>query len=104
MYRWITIVIVLFVLPKNSAAVAPAQNKIYMVLASGNAHRPGDTFQQTGFRLQGTRGLITALHGVAGATSIRAFGITGDALTNLHISSVDVDHDLALLSPQNWNN
>jgi hypothetical protein len=53
----------------------------------------------TGFRVQGTRGVVTALHGVADCQTITAesSAIAGAALENLAVAAVDIDHDAALL-------
>jgi hypothetical protein len=72
---------------------------VYMVICSGSPHHRNKVLQ-TGFRIQGTKGIITALHGVLGATSITAQNTQGDVLTDLSISQVDIDNDLALLTSQ----
>lgn len=72
---------------------------VYMVVCSGNPYHKNKVLQ-TGFRMQGTKGIITALHGVLGATSITAQNTKGDVLTDLSISQVDIDNDLALLTSQ----
>ncbi len=70
---------------------------VYVVLASGNKYLKGPNLQ-TGFRMQGTKGIITALHGVVGAKSISAYNSKHDYLVDLTIQSVDIENDLALLS------
>ena len=55
------------------------------------------TILQTGFRLAGRKGIITALHGVADGTTFSAYNESGDVLNNLKIANVDIDNDLALL-------
>ena len=52
---------------------------------------------QTGFRLQGTNGIITALHGVVGGDNFKALNKFGKIYINLELVEVDVDRDLALL-------
>lgn len=76
---------------------------VYVVLASGNKYLKG-TNLQTGFRMQGTKGIITALHGVVGATSISAYNSKNDLLVDLTIHSVDINNDLALLSSKELQN
>lgn len=52
---------------------------------------------QTGFRLAGTKGIITSLHGVVDGTIFTAFNEQGDVLTGLRLVRVDIPNDLALL-------
>jgi hypothetical protein len=52
---------------------------------------------QTGFRLQGRKGILTALHGVADGKAFSAVNESGDVLNGLTIAGVDLDNDLALL-------
>lgn len=56
------------------------------------------TVIQTGFRLKGVSGIITALHGVLGATSISARNNKNEVISYLTIAQVDIDNDLALLT------
>ena len=65
-----------------------------------NAHfqeRPNNSLQ-TGFRLKGKIGIVTALHGVLGANSVGAYNEIHQRFSNLQIDAVDIAHDLALLS------
>jgi hypothetical protein len=48
--------------------------------------------------MRGTKGIVTALHGVLGATTIDAENDNGDLLQNLKVGMVDVANDLALLT------
>src|SRR5262245_39922944 len=58
---------------------------------------------QTGFQLRGIKGIVTALHGVAGAKGISAIG-SKDNFSNLKIVKVDINNDIALLlSPELQN-
>ena len=57
----------------------------------------------TGFRLHEKKGIITALHGVAGGKSISASNNL-EGYDNLEIIAVDIDHDLALLSSDKIKN
>jgi S1-C subfamily serine protease len=58
--------------------------------------RSGKTIMQTGFQLNGMQGIITCLHGVAGAVSISASN-SSKQLTGLKLMQVDMKNDLALL-------
>lgn len=83
-----------------AASVIMAQDNnlskyVYLVrIRTGNK-----IYIQTGFRKEGTKGIITALHGVALADSpISAMNSDRDVLINLRIVEVDIKNDLALLS------
>lgn len=69
---------------------------IFKITAKKNSGRPQE---QTGFRIQGKSGIITALHGVIGQESISA-SIVGlkKRFSDLEIEQVDIEHDLALLT------
>lgn len=75
---------------------------VYLV----NASDCGSTFSNaalTGFILEGTHGIVTALHGVIGCSEITASNASALGATfikGLEIIAVDVDHDIALLLPQ----
>lgn len=56
--------------------------------------------RQTGFRVQGLAGIVTALHGVADCTTFSAVTDEGKIFTELVITAVDVAHDVVLLSSQ----
>ena len=71
---------------------------VYLVNVSNATHSPTRR-ALTGFRLQGTRGIITALHGVVDHGTITATSVLGKSPDGpLSIVGVDVEHDLALLS------
>src|ERR1043166_4311701 len=55
---------------------------------------------QTGFRIKGTKGIVTALHGVADGNSFSAVNENNDVLRDLTIQAVDVQNDLALLASE----
>src|SRR5688572_11460038 len=57
----------------------------------------GKDHLQSGFRLKGTPGIITCLHGVAGAVSITASNSDPNLLKGLKVAKVDIENDLALL-------
>lgn len=58
--------------------------------------------RQTGFRVQGLEGIVTALHGVADCTTIHATTDGGQEIfTDLEIQQVDIERDVAILgSPE----
>ena len=58
--------------------------------------------ETTGFRLEGKKGIITALHAVVGYQDISAVGGEGGEIyfKNLQLSKADIDHDIALLSSE----
>lgn len=57
---------------------------------------------QTGFKLANTKGIITALHGVADGKIFSAQNSNG-TYQNLYISYIDIAHDLALLTCEKIN-
>lgn len=52
---------------------------------------------QTGFRLEGKKGIVTALHGLADGNLFSAENENGSAFTNLRIVELDVERDVVLL-------
>jgi tetratricopeptide (TPR) repeat protein len=86
----------LFVGANGAAQDQDMSRHVYLVSCSGNPYHAGRTIQ-TGFRMKGTKGIITSLHGVLGATSIAAQNDKRDVLVGLTIYAVDIDNDLALL-------
>jgi hypothetical protein len=76
-----------------------AQNEhIFLVKMSSCASGPKER-SQTGFRIRGIKGVITALHGVAGCGEIKVQSETGKILSDaVRVSRVDVKNDVALLS------
>jgi len=76
--------------PWNSPHVAK-------VIAEGCSQEPIQR-TQSGFRVRGKAGIVTALHGVAGCRQISAIPGGGQpAITELSIEEVDVGRDVALL-------
>src|SRR4051812_19891114 len=77
-----------------SVAVANDEVKRHIFLIQTEAR------SQTGFRLVGTAGIVTALHGVVDANQITARpSVAGMRVTKpLKIIKVDIEHDLALIS------
>lgn len=59
---------------------------------------------QTGFRLRGLKGIVTALHGVVGERTISAWNERQSVFSNLVVSRVDIPNDLALLSSPELQN
>lgn len=78
------------------SSLASAQER-YVYLVNNS-----DRVALTGFRVRGTKGIITALHGVVGARTIKAYTATGDKLFEpLRLQKVDIASDIALLwSPE----
>ncbi len=58
--------------------------------------------RQTGFRVQGVAGVVTALHGIVDCEAISAFSESeaGEAFGDLAIIAVDIDRDIARLLPK----
>lgn len=86
------------------AGVILAQNEsampvpyVYRLKISGCTFDPVDR-RQTGFRVQGMAGIVTALHGVADCQSVTAVPDDGIPFTDLVITAVDIERDIALLT------
>ena len=89
--------ILLLILFELRTACFSQQNCIYRVIASKCLQQPAER-TQTGFIMNGTRGIFTALHGVVDAKEIRAVSrAANEAFNSLKISEVDIEHDVALL-------
>lgn len=74
---------------------------IFRLEISGCSHKPDVVRYQTGFRVSGIVGLVTALHGVADDCEIInavGGGDDGPVFNNLVLTKVDVGGDVALLS------
>lgn len=71
---------------------------VYRIKAASCAQEP-ETRYQTGFRIRGLIGIVTALHGVVSCKSIAAQS-GDDTFTNLDIVKVDIERDAALLWSQ----
>lgn len=76
-----------------AAAAARAQESyVYPIVADNKV-------SLTGFRLRGTKGIVTALHGVVEAGTITAKSLQGGRLEQpLRLVKVDIRRDLALLT------
>lgn len=90
-------ILALFIIGCNALAQEqPIESYVYMVSCKHPDYR--DKIRLTGFRLKGTKGIVTALHGVIGATSITARNNSNDVLLNLRVDQVDIENDIALLT------
>lgn len=70
---------------------------VYLIKMFDCAHKPFER-SQTGFRVRGEKGIVTALHGVAGCKKIMATNRKGRKLSEpLTIKKIDTDSDMALL-------
>ena len=78
----------------GSAIPAPY---VYRLKIGNCTFDPADR-RQTGFQVQGTVGIVTALHGVADCQTVSAITDDGVVFTDLVIAAVDIDHDVALLT------
>jgi hypothetical protein len=78
---------------------------IYQIKATKCQAKPSLRLQ-TGVRIQGYSGIVTALHGIVGCKEIIATShpptILGELpiVSDLEISQVDIGHDIALLTPK----
>lgn len=81
----------------------PEYPDIFRLEISKCKHDPAGVRYQTGFRVVGVVGIVTALHGIADdCKQINAVGGGDDGLVfnNLTLTKADVDADVALLSSQ----
>lgn len=99
----IFILVIVFILVSDSTVSAqlpefqPLSN-IYRIKSANCTQEPKSRIQ-TGFRIKGQIGIVTALHGVVGCSSITAQSEgTGKTFTNLVLNKVDISRDMALLS------
>lgn len=94
------VVIALFCLMRPTALAQSTSSLstldcVYMIrIPENRQHRAAI---QTGFRLRGTRGIVTALHGVVDGNVFSAINEKNEVFTSLSIGSVDIDSDLAVL-------
>lgn len=87
----LSMLMLLLALPEKQ--VQAQEQYVYSV----RVKRGSKQYVQTGFRLSGTTGIITALHGVVGGDRIKAVNNEAKTFTGLKIVRVDLAHDLALL-------
>lgn len=71
------------------------ESNVYMVVIPRTANHSQSI--QTGFKINGTKGIVTCLHGLSDVSTVSAFNSAGDVLRGLSIKYVDVKNDLALL-------
>jgi hypothetical protein len=91
--------VVLLLLPVSSFAQVSLRAQedvdyIYKVISAGC---PGGQLSQTGFRVQGVAGIVTALHGIAGCRTITAHG-RFHSYSDLKVGGIDLRKDVALLT------
>jgi hypothetical protein len=91
----VTLVSMLLSATLSAAQKTSPDRFVYVVTIPSTQHHT--SLIQTGFRLLGTKGIITALHGVADGKNFSALNEQGDKVNNLSIVSVDIPDDLALL-------
>jgi hypothetical protein len=71
---------------------------VYLIKMFDCTHLPSQR-SQTGFRVRGMKGIVTALHGVADCRRVMARSLKGPILDQpLNIVKTDIDRDMALLS------
>ena len=75
----------------------PASISKYVYVLRITKAGTNQVIQQTGFRLAGTKGIVTALHGVVDGIAFTAKNENGEVLTDLRIVTIDVTRDLVLL-------
>jgi hypothetical protein len=93
--RCLVLLAVFFLVAPN---VRGQEANVYLIKMFDCAHKPIER-SQTGFRLRGLKGLVTALHGVADCQRITASSKRGPFLDQpLTIRKIDIDHDVVLLS------
>jgi tetratricopeptide (TPR) repeat protein len=82
-----------------------AQEQFVYEIRAGGCPQPPESRSQTGFRVRGTKGIFSALHGVLGCRRIFANTDRGEKLSEpLVIVKVDIDRDTALLLSAELNN
>ena len=96
------LVIYIFIGVEKSHAATLDTSFIFKISAQ-NSDNDSATVQ-TGFIVSGKKGIITALHGVAGKKLIDASNLKDKPYNNLNIYAVNIAHDLALLSSPDLNN
>lgn len=74
-----------------------ASDHIFRITAHGCTFEPKSRVQ-TGFKVKGTPGIVTALHGIADCSSIQAADATENSFLDLTLASVDIARDTAVLT------
>ena len=71
---------------------------VYRITVDGCTHQP-ESRRQTGFRVRGEPGIVTALHGLADCPDATiAAEYTNGVFRDLRLVAVDIDRDMALLT------
>ena len=100
-YATLTFIVCIAVSYNLVATAATAVGSIayvYRIKSDNCTHEPVSR-RQTGFRVQGITGIVTALHGVADCKTISALSDDGQEIyLDLSIQQIDITHDAALLS------
>jgi trypsin-like peptidase len=97
MFRSLVLLAILLLL---ASPIQAQEEHIYLIKMFDCAHQPTER-SQTGFRVRGEKGLVTALHGIADCKKITATSKKGLYLDQpLSIRKIDFDHDIALLSSE----
>jgi len=96
MYRTIVFIVLAHVLATPAVSSTPGGEYVYRIKAQdcGNSL---EARVQTGFKLRGKAGIVTALHGVVGCNDLSAIS-ESMLLKDLKIDEVDIARDLAFLS------
>jgi trypsin-like peptidase len=91
-------IIFLIILSLSFTGVAFSQSEhIFLIKAFDCASGPRNR-TQTGFRIHGRKGIVTALHGIAGCATVKAQSKQGPVLSSpLSAAEVDIENDLVLL-------
>lgn len=94
-------IIAMILLSAGYAAARDDNEAVFRIKAAKNASSLDDVITQTGFgwKLNGQVGIVTALHGVVGRTSITAVGENKRLeFLDLRITHADIANDLAFIS------
>lgn len=89
-------------LPASPGFGQTADRYVYMITIPKTSNHNASI--QTGFRLNGAKGIVTALHGVADGIIFSALNDNGDVINKLRIVKVDIRADLALISSDELDN
>lgn len=86
--------------PAGQVPEAKSSPFVLRIRTAGCPHEPRN-YQQTGFIVKGLPGVVTALHGVAGCSSITAAtdDFNDNDMVGLEIYMVDIERDVAILTP-----
>jgi len=87
---------IVFLFLVHQAFAQDATKWVYKVRIAGSKYSKGPIIQ-SGFRLKGTKGIVTALHGVINGKDLSANNDLNELLMDLRILKVDFNRDIALL-------